>query len=163
MHYDKTDIPVKMPDSIRLMEAGDLTTVHAIEIRAYEFPWTMGIFRECLKAGYPAWVALQQQKIVGYGIISVAAGESHILNICVDPDYQRRGIGKKLFSALLTASRILGANRIYLEVRKSNRRALLMYENFGFDEIGERKRYYRDHDGKEDAIVLARDINPIKN
>ena len=167
MHPDQTEpmpeqqtIDDSPSNAIRLMQQDDLEIVHEIEKRAYEFPWSLGIFRECHRVGYPSWVFLHQNKIVGYGIISVAVGESHILNICVDPEYQRQGYGRRLFSALLTASRILGAGRIFLEVRKSNRKALLMYQNFGFEEIGIRKRYYRAHGEKEDAIVLARDIEP---
>ena len=150
--------PDTSSNSIRLMQADDVEAVHQIEIRAYEFPWTIGIFRECIRTGYPGWVFLHHGKIAGYGIISVAAGESHILNICIDPDFQRQGYGRRLLSALLTASRVLGAGRVFLEVRKSNRNAILMYQSFGFEEIGIRKRYYRAHGEREDAIMLARDL-----
>ncbi len=145
----------RAPEGIRPMTADDIDTIFDIEIRAYEFPWTRGIFRECFRVGYPAWVVEFNGQVVGYGILSAAAGEAHILNLCVDPDYQRRGIGRRMLAWLVTASQQLGAERLILEVRESNQHAAAMYLAAGFEQIGRRKAYYRGHDGREDAIVLA--------
>ncbi len=144
-----------MPANIRVMRRDDLAAVYDIETRAYEFPWSRGIFRECFRAGYPAWVMIEAGQVVGYGILSVAANEAHILNLCIDPDYQYRGLGRRLLDALLFAAEQLGAERIFLEVRKSNRRAQRLYLAAGFKPIGIRKRYYRSHASREDAIVLS--------
>jgi len=150
------DAPIPaLPEGIRPMTAEDLDAVFDIEIRAYAFPWTRGIFRECFRVGYPAWVVERDDRIVGYGILSAAAGEAHILNLCVDPDYQRRGIGRCLLHWLIVVSGRLGAERLILEVRQSNQRAASIYRAAGFEPIGRRKAYYRGHDGKEDAIVFA--------
>ncbi len=151
-----------MPANIRVMRRDDLAAVYDIEIRAYEFPWSRGIFQECLRVGYPAWVMIEAGQVVGYGILSVAANEAHILNLCIDPDFQYRGLGRRLLDALLFAAAELGAERIFLEVRKSNRRALRIYLAAGFKPIGIRKRYYRSHDSREDAIVLSME-NVSKN
>src|SRR5690606_12422038 len=76
--------------ALRPMRDGDLDTVMRIELRAYPFPWTVGIFRECLRAASPAWVRVDNQCIIGYGVLSVVAGEAHVLNVCIDPDDQAR-------------------------------------------------------------------------
>jgi ribosomal-protein-alanine N-acetyltransferase len=144
-----------MPAGIRVMQRDDLDAVYDIETRAYAFPWTRGIFRECFRVGYPAWVVLDGEKVVGYGILSVAADEAHILNLCIDPDHQRRGLGRLMLDALLIAAKRLGAERVFLEVRQSNQRAAAMYLASGFKPIGVRKRYYKNHDSREDAVVLS--------
>ena len=65
---------------MRAMHGGDLDAVAAIEAEAYEFPWTFGIFRDCLRAGYECWVLHQGEEVIGYGILSIGAGEAHLLN-----------------------------------------------------------------------------------
>ena len=146
-------------EGVRPMTPDDLDIVFDIEKRAYEFPWTRGIFRECLRVGYPAWVMERAGDVVAYGIISVAANEAHILNLCVDPDWQRRGLGRRMLELLLLAARRLAAESVFLEVRASNHRAAAIYEQAGFRRIGLRKRYYRGPDGqREDAVVLTRPL-----
>ena len=144
--------------SLRPMREDDLDTVMAIERRAYPFPWTRGILRDCLRAGYPAWVLVDGDVAIGYAVLSVAAGEAHVLNICVDPRVQGRGHGRRLLHALLHLARGRGAQRLFLEVRPSNRGALALYHAEGFNEIGRRPRYYPAHGGREDAIVMAMEL-----
>jgi [ribosomal protein S18]-alanine N-acetyltransferase len=144
--------------ALRPMQAADLDAVLALELRAYPFPWTRGIFEDCLRAGYPAWVLHEGAAILGYAVLSVAAGEGHILNVCVDPALQRRGHGRRLLRALLHLARGRGAQRLFLEVRPSNPGAIALYESEGFNEIGRRPRYYPAHDGREDAIVMAMEL-----
>ncbi|NYZ62290.1 ribosomal protein S18-alanine N-acetyltransferase [Luteimonas deserti] len=144
--------------ALRPMRTQDLDAVMAIERRAYPFPWTRGIFDDCLRAGYPAWVLLGGDGLVGYGVLSIAAGEAHVLNVCVDPGMQSRGLGRKLFRALIDDATRLGAARVFLEVRPSNPAAIALYHDEGFNEIGRRPRYYPAHDGREDAIVMAREL-----
>ena len=86
---------------LRPLRESDLDAVMAIEQRAYPFPWTRGIFRDCLLAAYPAWVLHEHGLVVGYGVISVAADEGHILNVCVAPERQGRGHGRRLLRALV--------------------------------------------------------------
>ena len=128
--------------SLRPMRDDDLDAVMRIEVRAYPFPWTAGIFRDCLRAGYPAWVLVQDVRILGYGVLSVAAGEAHVLNVCIDPDDQGQGHGRRLLRALVRAARGQGAQRVFLEVRPSNPNAIALYHDEGFNEIGRRPRYY---------------------
>jgi [ribosomal protein S18]-alanine N-acetyltransferase len=141
--------------SLRPMREDDLDAIMAIERRAYPFPWTHGIFRDCLRAGYPSWVLHLDGAIIGYGVLSIAVGEAHVLNICIDPDLQGTGHGRRLLRSLLKLARGHGAERVFLEVRPSNPNAIALYHDEGFNEIGRRPRYYPAKQGREDAIVMA--------
>lgn len=148
------------PSALRPMREGDLDAVMAIEVRAYLFPWTLGILRDCLRAGHPAWVLLHDGQVIGYFLMSVAAGEGHVLNVCVAPEQQGLGYGRKLLRAILQVARGRGAERVFLEVRPSNTGAIALYFDMGFNEIGRRPRYYPAGDGREDALVMAIELLP---
>ena len=100
----------------------------------------------------------EAQDLVGHGIASVAAGESHLLNLCVRRDQQGRGYGRHLLRHLLAAIAARGAGVVFLEVRPTNWSANALYESVGFREIGIRKDYYPAAIGHEDARVLALDL-----
>lgn len=144
------------PPSIRSMCQADIPAVAAIERSTYSFPWSDGIFRDCLLAGYTNLVLDHDGDVVGYGIMSVAASEAHLLNICVADGFRRRGIGRQLLEYMMQIARAAAAERVYLDVRPSNRPALQLYESAGFDVIGVRENYYKAHAGKEDAVILVR-------
>ena len=146
--------------TLRPMREEDLAAVHMIESRAYEFPWTVGIFRDCLRADYPAWVLHSGERIHGYFLMTIAAGEAHVLNVCVAPEAQGHGLGRRLLHAVLQIARGRGAARIFLEVRPSNAPAIALYHREGFNEIGRRPRYYPAKDGREDALVMAMELLP---
>ena len=141
--------------TIRDMRPTDLTVVATIEQAAYEFPWSPGIFRDCLLAGYSSVVLEHLGKVIGYGIISVAAGEAHLLNLALSESARGVGNGKRLLEHLMELARHSGAEGIYLEVRPSNLRALKLYERAGFEMLGRRRGYYRARGGTEDAVVLV--------
>ena len=148
---------------LRPMREGDLDAVVAIEHRAYPFPWTRGIFRDCLHAGQSMWVMEAQGapagEIIGYGVLGSAAGEAHVLNLCIAPEAEGHGHGRRLLRALLRVARGGGAMRVFLEVRPSNPRAIALYHAEGFNEIGRRPRYYpAPNHGREDAIVMAMEL-----
>jgi ribosomal-protein-alanine N-acetyltransferase len=144
---------------LRAMRAADLPAVLEVEQSAYEFPWTLDIFRDCLRVGYDCYVLEGPDGLVGHGIMSVAAGECHLLNICVHPLYQRRGLGRALVEFLLARARAKGARTALLEVRVSNRVAYRLYTRLGFHEVGMRRGYYPARVGREDAILLARELD----
>lgn len=144
--------------SLRPMREADLDAVMLIEQRAYPYPWTRGIFRDCLRAGYPMWLLERQGVIVGYGVLSIAAGEAHVLNLCTAPGNEGQGLGARMLQTLLKVARGQRAQRVFLEVRPSNPRAIALYERSGFNEIGRRPRYYPARDGREDAIVMALEL-----
>lgn len=145
---------------LRPMREDDIDPVHAIEIRAYEFPWTPGIFRDCLRAAHPSWVLVESDAVVGYVLMSVAAGEAHILNVCVAPAERGRGLGKRLVRTMLQLARARRVERVFLEVRPSNPGAIALYEAEGFNEIGRRPRYYPARSGREDGLVMAMELFP---
>jgi len=140
---------------IRPLAMADLDTVMDIESQAYAFPWTQGIFRDCLRVGYCCWCYENEGLIQGYGVMSVAAGESHILNLTVRPESQRQGIGGKLMKHFLQLARRHNADIAMLEVRPSNTSALRLYQKLGFNEISVRRNYYPSDNGREDALLLA--------
>lgn len=140
---------------LRPMCEADLDQVTAIESRAYEFPWSRGIFSDCLRAGYGCWVMDDAGVLVGYALLSVAAREAHILNLCIDPLHHRRGLGRRMLHRLLDLARWHHAERVFLEVRPTNTAAIRLYAEEGFNEIGTRPRYYPALKGREDALVMA--------
>jgi ribosomal-protein-alanine N-acetyltransferase len=140
---------------IRPMQPADLKGVAAVERAAYAYPWSLGIFRDCLLAGYYSLVLDVGGTVTGYGIMSMAAREAHILNLCVHPRAQHLGYGRNLLNALLAKAREADTDRVFLEVRPSNAIALRLYKSVGFEQIGMRPAYYQAPNGREDAVILA--------
>lgn len=145
------------PD-FRPMSESDVDAVLAIEQRAYPFPWTRGNFRDCLASGYRCEVAEQEGKLVAYSVLSSGAGEGHVLNCCVAPTHQGRGIGRELMQRMMADAKAFGIATLFLEVRPSNRRAIDLYEHLGFEVIGLRRGYYPAAGGREDALVMRREL-----
>ncbi|MDT8282240.1 MAG: ribosomal protein S18-alanine N-acetyltransferase [Gammaproteobacteria bacterium] len=141
---------------VRTMNYPDLKQVVEVEKKAYPYPWTLGIFRDCLRVGYSAWVVTLDVRIIGYGIVMLSPGEAHILNICIDPDYQANGLGRYLLRHLVKKSSQTDIDMVLLEVRRSNQAAQQLYLSEGFHELGVRKAYYPASDGREDAIILTK-------
>jgi len=126
------------------------------ETRSYAFPWTEGVFRDCISGPQSCWVALDStDEIIGHAIFGVAVAEAHLLNICITRDQQGNGYGRQFLRFILRELQRHGAEVLFLEVRPSNRVATALYESFGFREIGVRKDYYPAPLGREDATVLA--------
>ena len=144
---------------IRSMGERDVEMVVDIESAAYDFPWNAGIFSECMRAGYVCRVCFSNVELVGYGIMSLGAGECHIMNLCVDPAQHGNGYGSLLMADLLAIAGRSNAHIAFLEVRTSNRRAHALYQHLGFNEVGVRKNYYPARKGREDAYVLAKTMD----
>ena len=143
----------------RRMTESDLGAVIEIESAAYMFPWSIGIFRDCLRVGYTCRVLTAPDGIGGYGIMSMGAGEAHVLNVCVRADLRGQGIGRRLIGWLLDEARNAGHGWTFLEVRPSNRPAILLYESLGFVPVGVRHGYYQAVGGREDALVYRLDLD----
>jgi ribosomal-protein-alanine N-acetyltransferase len=154
---------VKPVIQVRAMRSDDLSRVSELEDASYDFPWSQGVFSDCLRAGHPCWVLCVDALIAGYGILSTGAGEAHILNICIAADYRGQGLGRHLLRRLLDIARWNGAERVFLEVRPSNPLAKSLYESLGFKEIGKRPRYYPAKSGREDAIVMVLELGAASN
>lgn len=142
--------------NLRPLHEAHLPQVLDIERRAYPFPWTEGIFRDCLKVGYSSWVVTSPSgEMLAYALMSMAVGEAHVLNLCVEPAYHQQGIGKFLLAHLQRLARGAGMELMLLEVRKSNTAAIALYQGAGFHRLGVRKGYYPAHEGTEDALLLG--------
>lgn len=144
---DGSIVPVTLEHLPEIME---------IEAQAHLFPWSEKIFEDCINANYSSWVYLHQQQVIGYSITTMAAGEGHILNICVDPAYQGQGFGKLLLENIFNTAIANEIKVVFLEVRPSNLVAITMYEKHGFHEVGRREKYYPAKRGREDALIMAR-------
>jgi ribosomal-protein-alanine N-acetyltransferase len=145
--------------SIRSISDLDIPALLAVEESSQPVPWSEDAFKRCWEANYPAWVMEDDDKIVAFVIISLASGECHVLNLCVHPDYQRRGHGKALLIHALHVAKLQGAGIVYLEVRRSNTNAIELYRKMNFKHIADRRNYYpHTPKGPEDALVFARDL-----
>jgi ribosomal-protein-alanine N-acetyltransferase len=142
--------------AIRPMRGTDVDEVVAIERASYQFPWSEGIFRDCLRVGYVCRVVTLSRQVMAYGVMSFGAGEAHILNLCVDETHRCRGVGKRLLGALSERATAAGMNEAFLEVRPSNTAATRLYLALGFEQVGMRRGYYQAASGREDAAVLRR-------
>jgi len=143
--------------ALRPMVVNDLVSVLRVERAAYAYPWSEGIFRDCLHVGYSCWVADCAGELRGHGVMSAAAGECHILNLCVHPEWQGQRIGRTLLRRLLALGRRRDADTAFLEVRPSNTAAIALYLSEGFSEVGRRRAYYPSRGGaKEDALIMAK-------
>ncbi|HYL70165.1 MAG TPA: ribosomal protein S18-alanine N-acetyltransferase [Candidatus Dormibacteraeota bacterium] len=143
-----------VPEAVRAMRDADVPEVVAIERGSYQFPWSEGIFRDCLRVGYTCRVATLARQVVGYAVMSAGAGEAHILNLCVSEAYRCRGLGRRLLALLVERAAAAGMKEAFLEVRPSNTAAIRLYIAHGFEQVGMRRGYYQAVGGREDAAVL---------
>jgi len=150
--------PELINSQLRPMRNLDLEKVLVIEKSTHDFPWTKGMFEDCLQFGYCCWVCTEYDNLYGYGVMMIGADECHILNLSIAPEFQCKGLGRYLLTHLLHLGRRHHADTAFLEVRSSNLIALHLYLTMGFNEIGIRRAYYPGLHGREDAIILARSI-----
>lgn len=143
-----------MISALRKMELADLDRVLSIEQRVHGYPWTRGNFIDALNSGYLCQVYEAQQKLLGYAVLMVAVDEMHLLNIGIDSEFQRQGLGAQLLHQMLDTARAMQMQRVLLEVRRSNLAAQGLYRKAGFSELAVRHGYYAAADGREDALVM---------
>ena len=141
---------------IRPMRVADVVDVVAIERSSYQFPWSEGIFRDCLRVGYVCRVMTVSRQVAAYGVMSLGAGEAHILNLCVAEVHRCHGMGRRMLESLIERAAAAGMGDAYLEVRPSNTTAIRLYLALGFEQVGVRRGYYQAASGREDAAVLKR-------
>lgn len=140
--------------NFRPMLEADVDRIILIERAAYPYPWTRGNFMDCLYSGYSCWVIEVAGELVGYSILMVGAGEGHVLNCCVSPGWQGRGLGRLAMRRLIAGAAEYGVECLFLEVRPSNGKAISLYESLGFETVGLRRHYYPADQGHEDALVM---------
>lgn len=143
---------------VRDMSHADVPGVLQVENASYPFPWSEGIFRDCLRSGYVCVVVEIDDILIGHGVMSTGAGEGHVLNLCIAEAWRGRGLGALLLGHLIEFAGSLGVGDLFLEVRPSNTSAIRLYQSNGFSQIGIRRGYYPAVGGREDAVVLRRVI-----
>lgn len=143
------------------MSEADLQEVMTVELQAYEFPWSLGNFRDSLHSGYHCRVLRRDNDgvLLGYFVAMAGVDEMHLLNIAVAPAHQGQGHAQRLLRELFALARDAGAQQLWLEVRVSNERARRLYEHVGFRHVGMRRAYYPAPGGqREDAQVMSRTL-----
>jgi ribosomal-protein-alanine N-acetyltransferase len=146
--------------SVRNLLEQDLPAIMDIELASYAHPWTEALFISCIEGGYISRVLVEENRIIGYLIVSVAVGECHILNVCSAPAGRRRGVARYLLTHIFEEAQALGAEQVFLEVRPSNVNAIGLYEALGFEQVGRRKNYYPAAQGREDALLYRLELVP---
>jgi ribosomal-protein-alanine N-acetyltransferase len=136
----------------------DLTQLLAIEKATHIVPWTEDTFKVCFNAGYFGWAIEIENNTVGFIMISMQRDECHVLNVVVQHTHQGKGLGRQLMEYAMLHAKQQGAAIVYLEVRRSNSRAISLYRKLHFHQVGERKGYYPTVAGLEDALVFAKSL-----
>jgi ribosomal-protein-alanine N-acetyltransferase len=147
--------------SLRPMTQADLASVAALERESYVFPWSDQIFADCLRVGYHCVVVETGAGLGGYAVLSMGAGEAHVLNLCIAERLRRQGVGQELLLSVLRHARDRGIRDAFLEVRRSNKGAIALYHELGFECVGQRRGYYQAHDGREDALVYRLELGTL--
>ena len=144
--------------NIRKMKDTDIAAVSRIEKLTHIQPWSENVLTDCYHSDYLCLVAEEndyQKELKGYIILSQVLDEAHLLNLCVSLKYQGFGLGRELTARGIKEVVKRGARKMFLEVRRSNMRAIRLYESFGFSEIGIRTNYYQGSSLSKDAVVMA--------
>jgi ribosomal-protein-alanine N-acetyltransferase len=141
----------------------DVPSLLALERQSFTHPWSEGNFREVVAEASPARAVVLREvegsapggsAVVAYCITQSVVDEIHILDLVVAETRRRQGLGRWLLRFALDRAARRGAERAFLEVRRSNEAAIALYRSVGFAVRGERRGYYREPD--EDALVLAK-------
>ena len=140
------------------MTAEDIPEIAALEKVCFSVPWSEKSFRDEMSNKLAIYyVAKDNGKCIAYAGFWNVSGEGGITNVAVLPEYRRQGIGSMLITEMIKTAETLKLDLLTLEVRKSNIAAQHLYSKFGFEIIGERKRYYSDNG--EDAYIMTKTFN----
>ncbi len=143
----------KMMMAFREMIPEDADAVAQIEKSCFPVPWSRQSFWEEASHEHTLyWLALDEEKVIGYAGCWILAGEAQITNVAISPEYQGKGVGTQLMKSMIEVAKKRGATAMTLEVRPSNASALALYKKFGLKSVGRRKGYYSDNG--EDAIIM---------
>jgi [ribosomal protein S18]-alanine N-acetyltransferase len=141
---------------IRTLELADLSAIESIEQRAYPTPWSRSMFAsELAKPTSICLGAFEGLDLIGYVVNSRYVDAWHVMNVAVDPEFQRRGVATRLLERLFELTRDDERRGYTLEVRVTNEEAINLYEKLGFESRGVRRGYYTDN--REDALIMWRD------
>lgn len=139
------------------MNESHVAQIAALEQLCFSDPWSENSVRGECENPLSFWlVALEDDQVVGYIGSQSVPPEADVMNLAVAPTYRRRGIGRSLMQALTEVLHSQGIESLFLEVRASNDPALALYGEFGFTEVGRRKKYYVNP--TEDALILRKEL-----
>ncbi len=126
-----------------------------------ERAWTRQDLAELLAAPGATGLLLQAEgRDAGIALCRVAADEAELLTVAVRPSERRRGLGRRLLTAVIEHVREAGARALFLEVGVDNPAARALYEAMGFQVVGTRPAYYRRGDGPPaDALIMRLSLN----
>ena len=147
-----------MTIEFRKLKLRDLNAIEEIERQSYPTPWSRSMFASELAK--PSSICLgavdtEQERLVGYLIISRYVDAWHVMNVAIAGDYRRRGVATRLMERLFEVTSADGRRGYTLEVRVSNEAAIRLYEGLGFRARGIRRGYYTDN--REDALIMWKD------
>ncbi|WP_228703721.1 ribosomal protein S18-alanine N-acetyltransferase [Kangiella sediminilitoris] len=143
---------------IRPLTSGDLDQIVAIELEAHEYPWKKSIHNSCIEVDYPSQVLEVDGELAAYAVYNYLYDECHLMNITTRPDRQGQGMATKIIHHIYQDAKQQGMKNVLLEVRASNHPAIQFYLKEGFKEIGRRPGYYPTKEGREDALVMQKDL-----
>ncbi|REF26126.1 [SSU ribosomal protein S18P]-alanine acetyltransferase [Xenorhabdus cabanillasii] len=141
--------------NISLLTPVDLPVAFQIEQISHAFPWSKKTFYSNQGERYLNYKIVLNDQMIGFAIVQCVLDEATLFNIAIHPEYQSQGHGKTLLKYLIDVLPQKQINTLWLEVRYSNRSAIRLYEDLGFNEVSIRKNYYPTATGKEDAIIMA--------
>lgn len=130
-----------------------------MEKACQEAPWPGWCFRRMLRTHASCWVLEKDHELIGFAILRMENDKAHIMNMCVSPIFRRKGLGRRIMLHLLSTARKKHARTAWLEVRKNNRDAILLYRKLGFRATSIRKNYYLTRRGRQHAIIMARMVS----
>lgn len=137
------------------MQDADISWVLSVEQRAYDFPWSLKGFENSLEQGLNYVFYSSDGQALGYCCILPVLDEAHVLNICVAPEFQGRGVARAAFLKVLEKLKGAAYSVALLEVRASNEPAAKLYQSLGFSKDGVRKGYYRANVWNEELMELV--------
>jgi ribosomal-protein-alanine N-acetyltransferase len=142
--------------TLRAATLDDLDAIMVVERKSFEFPWPLSVFRRELKND---WSRIEVAcdaggRVWAFIVYWIVHDELHLLNIAVDPELRRQGVGRRLMKRLEDICAENDLTYLTLEVRVSNEHAITLYQSEGYSIIRRRKAYYVEN--REDAYVMAK-------
>lgn len=145
--------------NFKSVDATAIPQLMAIETACHSHPWTLNTMSSCIGGRYFNLAAFNGDTMVGFYIGEKAGPDFTLMDICVAPSEQGKGIAKQLLNQFIDYGEQQNAENLFLEVRESNIPAIKLYENAGFIEMSVRKNYYPSDNpaknGFEDAILMG--------
>jgi ribosomal-protein-alanine N-acetyltransferase len=147
--------------NIRNIGVKDLSNVMEVERLCYPIPWSESVFKDSVTGSNECWLFEYQGVLCGHAVVSNILDEVHLLNICIAPRFNRKGLGRVLLKHLISTAVERNASVFFLEVRVSNRSAIDLYFSEGFNEVGVRPNYYPSEvgAGREDALLMTLELS----